>query len=168
MSDLPDLAYVRPRHLGAARAALARPGAHVYAGGTDLLVALHERRPWARFVRTLVDVKALAPARGIVARGNTVRIGALVTAAELAASPLVRRAAPVLAEAARLTSSPALRRRGTVGGNLATPHPAGDVATACSRSTPRSSSGTATAGGACRWSSSWRRRRGRAAAWCSP
>jgi CO/xanthine dehydrogenase FAD-binding subunit len=58
------------------------------------------------------------------------RIGALVTAEQLASSRLVRRDAPVLAQAAAATSAPALRRRGTVGGNIVTPHPAGDVTTA--------------------------------------
>lgn len=130
MSDLPPLRYARPRTLRDALAALARRGACVYAGGTDLLVALGERRPWARFVRELVDVKDLSEARGVTRVDGGFRIGALVTAAELAADPSVRRHAPALAEAARLTSAPALRGRGTLGGNLVTPHPAGDVATA--------------------------------------
>lgn len=130
MADLPPLRYARPRTLRAALTALARPGACVYAGGTDLLVALGERRRWARFVRELVDVKGIDEARGVVRRDGGLRIGALVTAAELAVDAAVLRHAPALAEAARLTSAPALRGRGTVGGNLVTPHPAGDVTTA--------------------------------------
>lgn len=129
-SDLPTLRYSRPRGLDEALAAIARPGACIYAGGTDLLVALSERRPWTRFVRDIVDIKQLDAARGIATRGAELRIGALVTAHELAAHPAVRRQATVLAEAASLTSAPALRRRGTLGGNLITPHPAGDVTTA--------------------------------------
>lgn len=130
MSDLPPLRYTRPPTLRAALTALARPGTCIYAGGTDLLVALGERRPWARFVRELVDVKGIGEARGVARVDGMLRIGALVTAAELADDRTVRRYAPALAEAARLTSAPALRGRGTVGGNLVTPHPAGDVATA--------------------------------------
>ena len=130
MPDLPRLRYSRPGTVAAALGALARPGACIYAGGTDLVVALGERRPWARFVRELVDVKALAEARGIGRADGTLRIGALATAAELAADAAVGRAAPALAEAARLTSAPALRTRGTIAGNLVTPHPAGDLATA--------------------------------------
>ncbi len=130
MPDLPSLRYSRPATLRAALAALARPGACAYAGGTDLLIALGERRRWARFVRELVDVKGLAEARGITRLDGGLRIGALATGAELAADAAVRRHAPALAEAARLTSAPALRGRGTVGGNLVTPHPAGDVTTA--------------------------------------
>ncbi|MEO6025407.1 MAG: FAD binding domain-containing protein [Candidatus Binatia bacterium] len=130
MSDLPALRYSRPRRLAEALTALARPGACVYAGGTDLLVALAERRPWVRFVREVVDIKALEAARGITRVDGVLRIGALVTADELMTHAGVRRHAPALAEAASQTAAPALRRRGTVGGNLVTPHPAGDVTTA--------------------------------------
>ena len=80
-------------------------GACIYAGGTDLLVALTERRPWTCFVRDVVDIKQLDQARGIVTRGAEMRIGALVTAHELASHPGVRRQANVLAEAASLTSA---------------------------------------------------------------
>ena len=110
--------------------ATARPGACIYAGGTDVLVALAERRPWARFVREIVDIKEIPEAKGVTDLGNHLRVGALVTAAELSSDRLVRRHARVLAEAAEQTSAPALRQRGTVGGNVSTPHPAGDMATA--------------------------------------
>lgn len=130
MADLPPLSYVRPRDLGEAAEAIARPGACIYAGGTDLVVALTERRPWALFVREIVDVKQLEAAQGVRRIGDRLRIGALVTMEELASSALVRRRTPALAEAAAATAAPALRRRGTIGGNVTTPHPAGDVATA--------------------------------------
>jgi len=130
MPDLPAFAYTRPCDLAAAMAAIARPGACIYAGGTDLLVALAERRPWVRFVRQLVDVKDIAEAKGLRERDARLRIGALVTADELASHRLVRRHARVLAEAAEQTSAPALRRRGTVGGNVCSPHPAGDITAA--------------------------------------
>ena len=130
MADLPPLSYVRPRDLDEAAEAIARPGACIYAGGTDLLVALTERRPWALFVREIVDVKHLHAAKGMRRIGDRLRIGALVTMEELGSSALVRRQVPALAEAAASTAAPTLRRRGTIGGNVTTPHPAGDVATA--------------------------------------
>ena len=74
--------------------------------------------------------QALGGLDGIVDVGDSLRVGAAVRPHTLAASRLARRVAPALAEAAAATSSPALRRRGTVGGNIVTPHPAGDVATA--------------------------------------
>jgi len=130
MSDLPKLSYCRPRGLDEALKALARPGACAYAGGTDLLIALGARQPWTKGVRELVDIKDLKVARGVTEVGDTLRIGALTTADELASSRLVRRKAPALADAAGVTAAPALRRRGTLGGNIVTPHPAGDVTTA--------------------------------------
>lgn len=130
MAALPPLRYSRPERLDETLAALARPGACIYAGGTDLIVALSERRPWTRFVREVVDIKHLDAARGITTHGAELRIGALATAHELARHAGVRRHATVVAEAASLTSAPALRRRGTLGGNLTTPHPAGDITTA--------------------------------------
>lgn len=130
MSDLPPLTYTRPDSLAGAFAALERPGARIYAGGTDLLVALQQRSQWTASVRELVDIKHLSEAVGIHDVGNAVRVGALVTAEELTAHPLVTKFGRALAEAAQQTSAPALRSRGTVGGNLMTPHPAGDIATA--------------------------------------
>ena len=128
--DLPDLQYSKPRALREALDALSQPGSCVYAGGTDLLIALSARAPWAAGVRRLVDIKGVPEARHINDAGGHLRIGALVTAAELANSDIVRREAPALAEAAAATAAPALRRRGTVGGNIATPHSTGDMTTA--------------------------------------
>ena len=58
------------------------------------------------------------------------RIGALTTHAELAASPTsVRDACPALAEAAGQVGDPAVRNRGTIGGNVAHADPASDLPT---------------------------------------
>lgn len=130
MLPLPAFAYARPRSVADAIAALARPGAHAYAGGTDLMLSIAERTPSIGSVRLLVDIKDLAAASGIRSRPGWLRIGALTTMAELAGSALVRREVPMLAEAAAQTAAPALRRRATLGGNLVTRHPAADAATA--------------------------------------
>jgi CO/xanthine dehydrogenase FAD-binding subunit len=58
--------------------------------------------------------------------GDRLLIGATATLTALTAQPDV----PLLAEAARQTASWAIRNMGTVGGNLFTPPPGGDVATA--------------------------------------
>lgn len=130
MADLAAIEYHQPRSVAAALTALARPGARALAGGTDLIPALLEGHDWAAEVRCLVDLKALASARGIARRGHRLWLGALVTADQIARSALVVRLAPALAEAAAATGSPGVRVQGTLGGNLVTPHPAGDVATA--------------------------------------
>ena len=58
-----------------------------------------------------------------------VRIGALTTHAELAASAELRDHCPALAEAARHVGDPAVRNRGTIGGNVAHADPASDLPT---------------------------------------
>jgi carbon-monoxide dehydrogenase medium subunit len=58
--------------------------------------------------------------------GGTLRIGATTTLTQLLAQPAV----PMLREAARNTASWSIRNMGTVGGNLFTPPPGGDVAVA--------------------------------------
>jgi carbon-monoxide dehydrogenase medium subunit len=58
--------------------------------------------------------------------GGTLRIGATATLTQL----LDQRDVPMLAAAARSTASWSLRNMGTVGGNLFTPPPGGDVAVA--------------------------------------
>ncbi|MHC5080140.1 MAG: FAD binding domain-containing protein, partial [Planctomycetota bacterium] len=55
------------------------------------------------------------------------RIGALCTQAELARDPLVRTWAGAVAQAASRMASPQVRNRGTLGGNLGTASPAGDL-----------------------------------------
>lgn len=58
--------------------------------------------------------------------GATLRIGATTTLTQL----LAQRDVPMLSEAARSTASWSVRNLGTVGGNLFTPPPGGDVAVA--------------------------------------
>lgn len=113
-----------------ALAALERPGARLYAGGTDLLIDLHHDSPFAGSVRELVDIKGIAEARGIRTASGALHVGSLTTAAELEGHELVARHARALQDAASRTSAPMLRARGTVGGNLLARHPAPDMATA--------------------------------------
>jgi len=130
-ASLPPFTYFSPVSLGEALAALQEPGAMPFAGGTDLLVRLkREGQVDGGCPHLLVDIKRLAEAQGIAVSRGGLRVGALTTAAQLAEDALVASHAAALAEAARATAAPALRRRATVGGNLCTPHPAGDVAVA--------------------------------------
>ncbi|MEW6229794.1 MAG: xanthine dehydrogenase family protein subunit M [Bacillota bacterium] len=116
---------VIPESLDEAVSFLARfgPEARVIAGGTDLVVEMKEDK---RAPGVLVDISRLSELRGVRVEGDAVRVGALVTHAEVAGSPLVRSAAPVLAAACGQIGSPQIRARGTIGGNLCTASPAGD------------------------------------------
>ena len=77
----------------------------------------------------LIDIGRIAELQGIAPKGGALRIGALTTHAELAASADVRDAAPALAEAAAQVGDPAVRNRGTIGGNVAHADPASDLPT---------------------------------------
>ena len=85
------------------------------AGGTDLT----ERRKRGLHHGAVVDLSRLPELREIErTRDGGLRIGALVTVAELAADERVRLGYPGLAEAAGGLATPQIRARATVGGNL--------------------------------------------------
>jgi xanthine dehydrogenase YagS FAD-binding subunit len=94
------------------------PQAAVLAGGTDLLGELKRR---IRNPQLLVSIKSLGQLAGLgVERKESgpLRMGALVTIAEIEKSPLVAEKFPSLRQAASFVASPQLRNMGTVGGNL--------------------------------------------------
>lgn len=100
--------------------------ARIIAGGHSLLPLMKLRL--ARPSR-LVDIGGLGELRGISAAGDTLRIGALTTHRELAASPEIRQRCGILAEAAGGVGDPAVRNRGTIGGNVCHADPASDLPT---------------------------------------
>ncbi len=130
----------------AVAAGSAEPATRFIAGGTNLLdlMKLQVERP-----ERIVDISRL-DLKGIEQRSDGgVRIGALVTNADLAASPLVRRDYPVLAKAVLAGASPQLRNKATTGGNLLQRTRCFyfyDTATACNKREP--GSGCAAIGGA--------------------
>ena len=122
-----DFDYHRAASLADAQRLLAaHPGAKLLAGGHSLipLMKLRLAAPAA-----VIDIGRVPELRGVAAAGGTIRIGALTTHAELAASAELRRAAPALAEAAAIVGDPAVRNRGTIGGNVAHADPASDLPT---------------------------------------
>ena len=123
----PNFDYYRARSVADAHQLLAaHPGAKLLAGGHSLvpLLKLRLAAPSA-----LVDIGRIAELRGISRQGDVIRIGALTTHAELAASADLRRGAPALADAAGMVGDPAVRNRGTIGGNIAHADPASDLPT---------------------------------------
>jgi carbon-monoxide dehydrogenase medium subunit len=119
--------YYRARSLADARQLLAaHPGAKVLAGGHSLVPLLKLRLAAPSAV---VDIGRVPELRGITRSGDAIRIGALTTHAELAASSDLRGAAAALAEAAAVVGDPAVRNRGTIGGNVAHADPASDLPT---------------------------------------
>ncbi len=92
------------------------------AGGMTLIPTLKQRLAAPSDV---IDVGGLADLRGIDV-GATVRIGALATHAEVAASAEVRGAIGALSDLAEGIGDAHVRNRGTIGGSVANSDPAAD------------------------------------------
>ena len=117
--------YVKPASLEQLISGLLKAGRSgaVLAGGTDVLVKI---RAGKMEPRVLFDASGVPNLRGLHDEGERLRIGAAVTMAELASSPLVRAKVPALAEAAAQVGARQIRNRATVGGNIVTASPAAD------------------------------------------
>ena len=123
----PDFAYHRAGSLAeAGRLLQQHPGAKLLAGGHSLIPLLKLRLATPS---ALIDIGRLDELKGIGVADGHVRIGALTTHAELAASSELAAQCPALAEAAGLIGDPAVRNRGTIGGNVAHADPASDLPT---------------------------------------
>lgn len=95
---------------------LSAQNARALAGGTDLLGIMKEGLlPTDR----VVDLKTIPGLAYIKEEGGELRVGALTKLADIAASDLVQKRAPALAQAAAAAASPQIRNMGTLGGNLA-------------------------------------------------
>jgi CO/xanthine dehydrogenase FAD-binding subunit len=122
---LPSFDYNRPAGVAEAIEMLAIYGetAKLLAGGTDLLVNMkHGKQSPAQ----IIDLDGLAELQASQTRGEILELGSGLKASELAGelSSSVPRA---LSQGAGLLGSPQVRNRATLGGNLATARPAGDI-----------------------------------------
>jgi aerobic carbon-monoxide dehydrogenase medium subunit len=121
---LPRFALHAPRTVGEAVDLLGRHGedATVYAGGTELLLAMK-----LRILRYghLIDVKRIPELGDIAVTANgSLAVGALATHHTLERHPLLVRHAPAYAALSRAIANVRVRVAGTIGGNLcfAEPH----------------------------------------------
>lgn len=96
----------------------------VLAGGTDLLVEYYER---LYEVKGWLDLKNIPGLKEIKVFEDRIEIGPLVTHTELEKSENIKEYYPVLNRAAADVGSPQIRNRGTIGGNIITASPAGDL-----------------------------------------
>lgn len=119
--------YHRPASLHEACGLLRRLGedALPLAGGTDLLVDIRRGTRRSGHLVSLADLEDL---RGLEVGGGELRVGALVTPAQLGASELIRDLRPELLDAVAVFGTPQVRNRATVGGNLCTAASCGDLA----------------------------------------
>jgi aerobic carbon-monoxide dehydrogenase medium subunit len=99
--------------------------AGVYAGGTELLIAL--KLGMARYDH-LIDVKGIDELRGIVVEADSLRIGAAVTHREFSRVAGLPGALGLLPDVARGIGNPRVRTAGTLGGSLCFGEPRSDLA----------------------------------------
>lgn len=111
-----NFAYVKAGSVAEAVKALGAKGARIHAGGTDLMGCMRDQ---IFPVEKVVTISGLKELRGISARPDGgMKIGALTTIAEVAASAPLAEKYAVLAQAAAEVASPQLREQGTIGGNI--------------------------------------------------
>jgi len=118
--------YFRPSSVEEASRLLSRAGGsgRLLAGGHSLIPLMKIRlaAPTA-----LIDLGGIKELSGIRSSGGSLVIGSMTTYQALESSDAVKKAAPVLAEAARQVADVQVRNKGTIGGALAHSDPAGDL-----------------------------------------
>jgi len=123
---IPSFDYKIPKSLKEACLLLweADGKAKIIAGGTDLMIGLRngDLKP-----QCLIDITNIPELRRIEEKDGAISIGAAVTHSEIASSPLIKKWAKVLSDAASMIGSPQIRNLGTIGGNIINASPAADT-----------------------------------------
>ncbi len=115
--------FARPESLSEALSVLAEhPGATVLAGATDVGVEVNLRGARPSYV---VAVDRLPELRGLATGGDTIEIGAALTLSEVERG--LGGEVPLLDQVWPLFASPLIRNGATIGGNLGTASPIGDL-----------------------------------------
>ena len=119
-----EFKYQRPNSVRQAANILAKdPESKILAGGHSLLPAMKLRLTKHT---QLLDIGRIEGLNTIELKGRSLVIGATARHVEVANSPVVKEALPVLAELAGMIGDPAVRHRGTIGGSLANNDPNAD------------------------------------------
>lgn len=119
-------AYHAPRSVDECLALLAEHGedAKLLAGGQSLVPLMNLRLAAPEVV---IDLNRVEGLEGVREEDGRLVVGAMTRHRELASSELVRRACPLLADAAALIGYPPIRNRGTIGGSLSHADPASEL-----------------------------------------
>ncbi|MGY2064162.1 FAD binding domain-containing protein [Blastococcus sp. SYSU DS0619] len=119
-------AYARPTTVDEALQAIAEGGedVKVLAGGQSLIPVMRLR---LAAPETVVDLGRVAELRGVREEEDAIVVGAMTTHSDVLADPLIRRYAPLVAEATATVADRQVRHRGTFGGALVHADPAGDL-----------------------------------------
>lgn len=125
--------YLAPESLDEAVRLLAERGerARPIAGGTDIVVQMKENATRFPYPQCLVSLNRIPELKGIeFTESFGLRIGAGVTMAEIAESPVVRERYAAIAEGAGVVGSWQTMNMATLGGNLCNAAPSADTAPA--------------------------------------
>lgn len=124
--NVPDIEVHEATSLAEASSLMTRyaPDARLLAGGTDLLVDLKAGR---LSIGHCVSISRVDELRGLSADESGLRIGALTTPNQLAASLLLRGPLAAIRDATRDMAAPQVRNLATVGGNIASAIPSADL-----------------------------------------
>lgn len=94
---------------------LAHPEAQIIAGGSDVLVQMHEGKSAGI---ELISIYGLDEIRGVTLEDDgTIRIGSLTSFSHITKNPIIRQYINVLGEAVDQVGGPQIRNIGTIGGN---------------------------------------------------
>ena len=94
----------------------ANPHALVIAGGSDILIKIHEGKLEGC---TLVSIYRLDELRGVSMKDNgLIKIGPLTSFSHIAKNPIIQKYIPILGEAVDQVGGPQIRNIGTIGGNI--------------------------------------------------
>ncbi|HDK7156645.1 xanthine dehydrogenase FAD-binding subunit XdhB [Clostridium sporogenes] len=98
----------------------------VIAGGTDVLVKLHEERFNSLNLISIRNIESLNEIK--VIEDGSIEIGAMATFSEIFRDDIVNKNIPILAEAAVSMGGPQIRNMATIGGNICNGAVSGDSA----------------------------------------
>ena len=121
--------YRRAESLEDAASVLEKYGdtARIVAGGTDIMVQIHEKDKRWENLKCLLDMTYLEnELRYISEDSENVYIGPLSTHTDLENSEIIKKYLPFLGEASSTVGSPQIRNRGTIGGSIGNAFPASD------------------------------------------
>ena len=118
--------YTEPQTIEEAALLLSSEGlrSRIIAGGTDILVKIHDR---AVAVDRLISLSKIPGLRFISSDAAEIGFGAMTTLGELERSSLVQRSLPVLFDAVKDLGSVQIRNVATLGGNVCNAAPSADT-----------------------------------------
>lgn len=112
-----------PENIEEAAVLMDAGGGKVLAGGTDLIIELHKGQTVPEYI---VDIGEIPELKQIVVEGTSIRLGSMVTFAQLIENDFIRQNVPSLWEAASKMGATQIQNRATIGGNICNAAPAAD------------------------------------------